>query len=277
MATVIAEAGISEASRQVEKIPLVLGTAQSEAEFEAYRAVLAARQPSDTIAKSAEFLKQYHKSGLSPFVRQAALFACEQLNQWEQVIAHGEAVLQELPESPLVLALTARAYAETGQPEKTIERALQALNSLSRMERPPGADEARWRSEVDRSRALVHLSMGTAYLRQAQESNREPGPHDVLERALASLESALRVDPENPLVSYRLASAVVLRRDLNRAAMYYAYTVVLGGSLGPVAKRKLEQLAKGQATEIDRVMSEARDEIRRRIAARREATRVTVP
>jgi len=277
LATLDAGAGVAAASRQADKAPRVVGTAQSDAEFEAYRAVLAARQPADTAAKAEEFLHLYQDSGLSPFVRQAAAFAYQQLNDWEHVISHGEAILRDLPGSPLVLAMTARAYAETGRPERSIERALSALGVLSRMKRPGEADEAQWRSEIDRSKTLIHLSLGTAYLRQAQEANAEPEAHRSVERALASLESALRIDPENSLVSYRLALGYAFRRDLDRAAVYYAYTVALGGNLGPLAKRKLEQLLKSQASEIERVIGEAKNEIRGRTAAKREASGAAVP
>jgi hypothetical protein len=75
------------------------------------------------------------------------------------------------------------------------------------------------------------------------------------------------------MASYRLALAYALKNERNLAARYYGYTIVLGGSVSSLARAKLQQLVGGSSEEIERVVNTAREEVRRRIEARRLPTK----
>ena len=56
-----------------QKAERIVGTAQSEEEFQAYQEVLRAGQPREMARHAEEFLERYPESGLSAFVHQAAV------------------------------------------------------------------------------------------------------------------------------------------------------------------------------------------------------------
>ena len=253
--------------------PRVLGTAQSDEEFQAYQEVLKGKTPEEVVRNAEEFLKRYPNSGLTAYVRQGAVLAYDQLNDRERLIGHGEAVLQDLPENVAVLTILARTYADSDQPAKAIARAESALRAFARMPRPSTMSESEWSMQRKSVETGIHLSLGTAHLTLAIKTPVDQRAQ-TLEKAVVNLHSALAGDPESDVSSYRLGLAYLLKNDRENAAKYLAWAVALGGRLASVARTKLEQVCQAQANSqsIELLLSKARQEVQLKIREKQDAT-----
>ena len=128
--------GVADLRPGQQTAPRVVGTAQSNDEFEAYQKVLDIAEPNVAAKRAESFLQMYPDSGLSPYVHQAAVFAYQNLKDRASVIRHGEAVLQDLPDNSLVLSILARTFAEMEQPGLSIARGSAALQAAGEMPPP---------------------------------------------------------------------------------------------------------------------------------------------
>ena len=223
----------------------MLGTAQSNEEFEAYQQVLEVAEP-QTVARRAEsFLQTYPDSGLSPYVHQAAVFAYQDLKDRANVVRHGEAFLKDLPDNSLILSILARTFAEMEQPALSIARGTAALRAAGQMPRPAAIDQSAWVAERANLEANIRLSLGMAYLTLAV-TEPAPGKEEPLRNALDNLHKALDGDPASGPASYRLGLAYLMKEEREQALKFLARTVALGGPLATVARAKIDQVLRSQ-------------------------------
>jgi hypothetical protein len=254
------------AEQQSSPAPPVLGTAQSEREFDAYSGVVTAREPKAVAQSAEEFLQRYPDSGLAAYVHQSAMQAYYQLADMAQVIRHGEAALRDLHGNPVLLGLVGAAYLDQRQPEKAVEKARAALEAIAKMDLPERSDRAAQRAQLNALESAVHLTLGSAILdispRASAESETNPG----LTEAIVSLEKSLAKNPTSDEASYRLATALDLQAEPNGALRYYAWTVALGGPRAASADTKLKDLCRSQRRSEENAVAIARLEIEKNLA-----------
>lgn len=258
------------ANNQVNGAPRVLGTAQSEQEFDAYRAVLAASDAHAAAAAAESFLQQYSNSGLAPYVHQSAVRAYSQLGDMEQIIRHGEAALVDLPGNALLLSLVGAAYLEQRHLEQAVKCEKAALAAIGKMEPPAVLKRAAWQVQIDALQSRVHLTLGSALLEQFYQTPQAELAQNRLKDAASNLQQALDRDPRSAMASYRLASAFAAEHDSADAIRYYAWTVALGGSTAQIAQPKLAELCSSENRSMAEAVAEAQSEIEKQAAQMRD-------
>ena len=266
---------------QTQNTNRVLGTAQTDEEFEAYQLAVKSHAPQEAARNAEGFLKEYPNSGLSPYVHKVAVIAYQQLNDREKVISHGEAMLKDLPDNVAVLAILAQAYVESDDPAKAISRAETALKAFSGMPRPASITDTEWQARRDTIESNIRLSLGTAELTMALEDDRPNQKNEALGRAVENLQKSLASNPQLDAASYRLGLAYLAKNDQDAAAKYFAWTVALGESLSKTGEAKLEQVcqAQGKALHptIDDLVARAHRDLQKKRQQEREAASPVVP
>ena len=260
---------VGQTTADVQKAPRVVGTAQSNKEFEAYQNILSLKQPGAITRSAEDFLQTYPNSGLSPFIHQAAALAYQQLKDRTRVIRHGEAVLQDLPDNVVVLAILARTFAETDQPALSIARGTAALEAVGRMAPPSTVTESAWLAERANLETDLRLSLGTAYLTQAVK-DQPPKREDSLRHAIENLQKSHDGDPTSGPANYRLGLAHLMKGDSDKALKFLAWTVALDGALSAVARARLEQVISSQSRlkAIDELVQKAKEDLQKAIQAK---------
>lgn len=249
------------AQSQTSTATRVLGTAQSDDEFEAYREVLTASDaPAVTIAAE-KFLKTYPTSGLAPYVHQSAVRAYYQLGEMAQAVQHAEIALQDLPGNAVLLSLVSAAYLEQAQWEKAVDRARAALIAIAKLDPPAGVDRAAWQAQADALASNVHLTLGSALLEMSRRATQGPASATWLKEATSELRQALGSNPGSDMASFRLASALDAAHDTTGAIHYYAWTIALGASRAQVAQIKLTELCRSDSRLVSDAMASARSDI----------------
>jgi tetratricopeptide (TPR) repeat protein len=251
------------AEPQASPAPRILGTAQSEQEFDAYSAVVTTREPRALIQAAEQFVQRYPDSGLAAYVHQSATQAYYQLTDMAQVIRHGELALRDLHGNAVLLGLVSAAYLDRRQPEKAADRATAALHAIAKMELPQGADRIAWRAQVNALDSAVHLTLGSALLEMSLHASAASDTKRRLAEATASLAQALAKNPASAEASYRLAMALDAQADSDNALRYYAWTVALGGAQADSADTKLEELCQSRGRSAKDAVASARAEIER--------------
>lgn len=249
------------AAPQATQAPKILGTAQSEQEFDAYSAVITARESRALIQAAEQFVQRYPNSGLAAYVHQSATQAYYQLSDMAQVIRHGELALQDLPGNAVLLGSVSAAYLDQRQPEKAADRAAAALRAIAKMETPAGADRIAWRAQVNALDSAVHLTLGSALLEMSHYGSAASDTKRRLTEATASLTQALAKNPASSEASYRLAMVLDARGDSDNALRYYAWTVALGGAQAAPADTKLEGLCRSRGRSAKDAIERARADI----------------
>jgi tetratricopeptide (TPR) repeat protein len=254
------------AEQQPSQAPQVLGTAQSEQEFDAYRGVVTAREPRALAQAAEQFLQTYPDSGLAAYVHQSAMQAYYQFADMAQVIRHGEAALRDLHGNAVLLGLVSAAYLDQGQPAKAVECARAALEAITKMDLPERVDRAAQRAQLNALDSAVHLTLGSALLDILLHA---PGAADAkpeLAEAISSLQQALMENPASEDASYRLAIASDARDNPDEALRYYAWTVALGGARASSADSKLKELCRSRGRSETDAIAGARAEIEKGMA-----------
>ena len=253
-------------ARREPSAPRVLGTAQSDDEFQAYRNLFGASTPQQAVSMAEDFLKTYPQSGLTPYVHQTAVTACRQLNDVNKVIVHAEAVLVDLPRNPVILTMLAQAYLDAHRPEEAIDRAEAAL--LHAEELPPAGVGGH--KQISELKADNYATLGAAYLMWLHQG-KDDWPMDVgLTKVVENLATAVNLNPAHADASYYLALACLLQGDDERSLRYYARAAALGGPTAEKARTDLgrlyRKLGKGGPSEISRLIARARKDIQTELA-----------
>jgi tetratricopeptide (TPR) repeat protein len=255
---------VMSGEQQLDPAPRVLGTAQSEEEFDAYSSAVSPSAPR-TMAQAAEkFLQQYPSSGLAPYVHQSAARAYYQLGNMSQVAQHGEAALKDLPGNALLLSLVSAAYLKQGLPEKSVDRARIALAAIAKLQPPPSAEHNGWQAQVNKLKSNLHLTLGSALLEISQQDPHASAVSNWLKDSATNLQEFLAANPQSETGSYRLAEAFAAEHDSPEAIHYYAWTVALAGPDSQVARAKLEDLCRSEKRSAQDAIAAALSEIKLR-------------
>jgi tetratricopeptide (TPR) repeat protein len=250
-----------DAQSQTSTTTRVLGTAQSDEEFDAYREVLTASDARAITVAAEKFLKNYPSSGLGPYVHQSAVRAYYQLGEMAQAAQHGEIALQDLPGNAVLLSLVSAAYLEETEWEKAADRARAALAAITKLEAPAGVDRAAWQAQADALASNVHLTLGSALLEMSRQATQAPTSATWLKEATSELRQTLASNPRSDLASFRLASALDVAQNTAGAIHYYAWTVVLAASRAQAAQIKLTELCRSDSRLMNDAIASARSDI----------------
>ena len=248
--------------------PRVLGTAQSDDEFQAYRDLFSPSTPQQVVSVAEDFLKTYPQSGLTPYVHQAAVTAYRQLNDVNKVIVHAEVVLVDLPQNPVVLTMLGQAYVDVHRPEQAIDRAKAALRYAEEL---PLADVGQHkRTQMSELRADNYATLGMAYLMRLHQG-KDDSPMDVgLAKVVENLLRAVKLNPVHAGASYYLALAYAAQSDDENSLRYYARAATLGGQTAEKARRDLgrlnRKLGKSGPAGITKLITRARKDIQTELA-----------
>ena len=246
--------------------PRVLGTAQSDDEFQAYRNLFGASTPQQVVSVAEDFLKTYPQSGLTPYVHQTAVTAYRQRNDVKKVIVHAEAVLVDLPRNPVILTMLAQAYIDVHRPEEAIDRAEAALRYAEELPLAAVGEH----KQISELKADNHATLGAAYLMRLHQG-KDDWPMDVgLTKVVENLATAVNLNPAHADASYYLALAYALQGDDERSLRYYARAAALGGPTGEKARTDLgrlyRKLGKGGPSGITKLIARARKDIQTELA-----------
>ena len=249
--------------------PRVLGTAQSEDEFQAYHDLFGPLTPQQVVSVSESFRKTYPHSGLTPYVHQTAVMAYRQLNDVNKVIVHAEAVLVDLPQNPVILTMLAQAYADVHRPEQAIDRAKAALRHADEG-LPLAAVGEHKRTQISELKADNYATLGMAYLMRLHQG-KDDSPMDVgLAKVVENLLMAVKLNPAHADASYYLALAYAVQSDDEKSLRYYARAAALGGQTVEKARRDLGRLyrkmGKSGPGGITKLIARARKDIQTELA-----------
>jgi tetratricopeptide (TPR) repeat protein len=257
---------VASEEQELRHPPRVLGTAQSEQEFDAYRAVLMAPEPRAVAQAAERFLQKYPDSGLAAYVHQSAVQAYYQLADTAQVIRHGEAALRDLQGNAVLLGLLSAAYLDNRQLEKAVECARAAKEAITKMKLPERADRATQRSQLNALDSGVHLTLGSALLDMSLQAPAAADLKPQLAEATSNLRQALMESPASEDASYGLARTLELQNDLDEALRFYAWTVALRGARAASADAKLKELCRSRGRSQTDAVARARAEIEQGMA-----------
>ena len=256
-------------ARQELSTPRVLGTAQSEDEFQAYRDLFGPLTPQQVVSVAGSFLKTYPHSGLTPYVHQTAVTAYRQLNEVNKVIVHAEAALVDLPQNPVILTMLAQAYVDAQGPEEAIDRAEAALRCAGEQLTLALVGE-HGSTQISELKADNYAILGMAYLMRLHQG-KDDLPMDVgLAKVVENLVMAVKLNPAHTDASYYLALAYALQSDDEKSLRYYARAAALGGQTAEKARTDLgrlyRKLGKSGPGGITKLIARARKDIQTELA-----------
>ncbi len=222
--------------------PRVVGQAGSVEEMEAFKSILAQTGPDPKLSKGLEFLEAFPNSGLTPLVHSEMAMAYRLQKDIDGFLRHGEEALKEMPDLPDLLATMAFFYSEKRQPVKATESANRALALLGTMEKPAQLTASDWAGQRFLLSGEAHYALGRVRLGQAQQADTTGNEDPTLREAVKHFRQTLEANPTHRYGAFRLAEAYQRQGDMHSSAKLYARTIAMGGSVGPYARERLEEI-----------------------------------
>lgn len=221
----------------------VVGQAASQAELDAWSAILGAATLAEKATMAGDFLKQFPESGLTANAHYLIAMNAYQEGNVDEFIKEAETTLAELPRSFDLLSHLAFYYAERHEPQKAVDRANAALGIISGLSKPFGSPAEEWVSEMAKVTAEVNYALGRAYLEWSFKTKGE-GSKENLQKAIAYFDTALQNDPQHDFANFRMATAVRNTGDVTRTLIYYGRCVAIGGAAAAPARNEIENILK---------------------------------
>lgn len=266
-----------------EPPPRIVGQARTQEEFDAWQAIEGAATLGEKAVLAERFLQAYPDSGLTPFAHQVIARNAYQQNDIQNFVQHAEKALEELPRNPDLLTPLAFVYSESGQSQKAIDRAQQALELITNVEYPGGVPAQDWVRQRVQLAADAYYALGRSYLSRfsatsGSDENKAQNPN--LRKAIEYLEQSVGQDPSHDYAYFRLGFAYANANEAVKSLENYARAVALGGIAAGPAQDQLErvyefikenmgdsQLAKMNVGEI---VARERQEIQQELAAKQQ-------
>ncbi len=258
--------------------PRVVGEPRSEAEMEAWQAIVGAEDSKRRGQLAHKFLRDYPDSGLTAHANRVLAHEALDRNDLESFILYGEESLIELPDTPELLAPLANLYSEKGEAAKAIEYATRALPLLDESGgKVEAMSSTEWVTFRQRLRASAHYALGRSHLEVWSTSS--PRPPEPLKQAVEHLNRALEMEPENGYAAFRLGFAEGVSRNPEGAVLAYARAAIVEGpAAGPARKnleKRLQTLQKNPQSKwaqmsVKEVLEEERERLEAQLAEREE-------
>jgi len=211
-----------------------------DAEFNAYDAVVQSTQPEEIIRLGKKFLDLFPESDLAIFIHKRLAISYQQLNDYDNLVLHGEKTIELRPDDPDIRPALAMAFAERGENNRAIDYAVEGLRILETIDKPADTPIRRWVMVRDRAVADANYAQGLAYLKK---SIGMVGDNTViLNRSIEHLEKAVEADPRFDAAYFRLGYTHTRLNNANKAIESYAQAVALDGIAAQLALQQLQTL-----------------------------------
>ena len=230
----MSEDDIDEALESIDSIKLF------DAVFMAYDAVIQSTQPEEVIQLGKKFLALFPENDLASSIHKRLAISYQQLNDYDNLVLHGEKTIELNPEDPDIRPTLAMAFAEQGENNKAIDYAVEALRILETIEKPADVPIRRWIVLRDRGVADANYAQGLAYLKKSLGTMGDSTV--ILNRSVGYLEKAIEADPRFDSAYFRLGYTHTRLNDADKAIESYAQAAALDGIAAQLAIEQLETL-----------------------------------
>lgn len=212
------------------------------AERRAFVALYGTRSARERLKLSDEFLARYPQSWVLPQVDEVAAKAAIELGDYDRTLTYGRESLRLLPENPLLLVPLANVEVQRGMTAKAKENARNAIEYLDRFGRPATIPRGKWPEVKRRLEASCYFVLGRAASAEALRLAAGSRQIALLEDSLDALLKARALDPSDPESAYLAGLNDLALGRGEDAALNFAATVELGGTLKPQALKRLRKL-----------------------------------
>ena len=230
----MSEDDIDEALESIDSIKFF------DAVFMAYDAVIQSTQPEEVIQLGKKFLALFPENDLASSIHKRLAISYQQLNDYDNLVLHGEKTIELNPEDPDIRPTLAMAFAEQGENNKAIDYAVEALRILETIEKPADVPIRRWIVSRDRGVADAYYAQGLAYLKKSLGTMGDSTV--ILNRSVGYLEKAIEADPRFDSAYFRLGYTHTRLNDADKAIESYAQAAALDGIAAQLAIEQLETL-----------------------------------
>jgi tetratricopeptide (TPR) repeat protein len=240
-----------------------------DAEFAAWQIVAGTNEPAEVIKSGTTFLERFPTSDIAPYVHKRMAFSYQQLNDYDNLVLHGEKTIELLSDDLDIRPMMALAFAERGDNNRAIDLAQQGLELLGTMEKPADIPISLWILRKDRAMSDCNYAQGLAYLKKS--SGMAGGGEFMLKRAVEYLAEATESDPDFDAAYFRLGYAYTRLNEAEMAVESYARAVAADGIASDLAREQLVSILdflKRDTSTVDQMIQEQRDYIDQRIAER---------
>ena len=211
-----------------------------DAEFRAYDAIFQLTQPEEGIQQGKKFLDLFPESDLAAFVHKRLALFYQQLNDYDNLVLHGEKTIELRPEDPDIRPSLAMAFAEQGENNRAIDYAVEALRILETIEKPADTPIRQWVAFRNRAAADANYAQGLAFLKKSLGT---AGDRTViLNRSVEYLQKAVEADPKFDFAYYRLGYTYTMLENADNAIESYARTAAIEGMAAELALEQLQRL-----------------------------------
>jgi tetratricopeptide (TPR) repeat protein len=238
-----------------------------DAAFAAWQAIAGTNLPEDVIQLGAVFLERFPTNDIAPYVHKRMAFSYQQLNDYENLIIHGERTIELLSDDPDIRPMMALAFAERGDNNRAIDLAQQGLEVLQAMEKPADVPVGQWILRKERAISDSNYAQGLAYLKKS--SGMAGGGEAMMKRAVEYLGEATESDPEFDAAYFRLGYAYTRLNEAELAIESYARAVASEGIASELAREQLLSILgflKRDPSTSDQLVQEQRAYIDQKIA-----------
>ena len=230
------EDDIDEALESIDSIKFF------DAVFMAYDAVIQSTQPEEVIQLGKKFLDLFPENDLASSIHKRLAISYQQLNDYDNLVFHGEKTIELNPEDPDIRPTLAMAFAEQGENNKAIDYGVEALRILETIEKPADTPIRRWIVLRNRGLADAYYAQGLAYLKKSLGTVGDSTV--ILNRSVGYLEKAIEADPRFDAAYFRLGYTHTRLNDADKAIESYAQAAALDGIAAQLAIQQLETLYK---------------------------------
>ncbi len=228
------EDDIDEVLKSIESIKFF------DAEFNAYDAVIQSIQAEEVIQLGKKFLDLFPESDLATFIHKRLAISYQQLNDYENLVFHGEKTIELSPNDPDIRPTLAMAFEERGENNKAIDYAVEGLRILEAIEKPADTPIRRWVVLRDRGMADANYAQGLAYLKKSLKMVGDNAV--ILNRSVEYLEKAIEADPIFDAAYFRLGYTYTRLNEAEKAIENYARAAALNGIAAQLALEQLQTL-----------------------------------
>ncbi|MEE2822868.1 MAG: tetratricopeptide repeat protein [Acidobacteriota bacterium] len=237
-----------------------------DAEFTAWQAHVGIGDPEGIVKSGAVFLERFPAGNITPYVHKRMAFSYQALNDYDNLVIHGERTIELLPEDLDTRSMLALALAERGDNNRAIDLAQQGLALVDSMEKPADVPLNQWLVRKARATSDANYAQGLAYLKKSSAG----GGEIMLKRAIEYLGEAVESDPESDKAYFRLGYAYTRLNDAEQAIVSYTQAVAADGVAKDIARDQLEGIMdflKRDVSTIDALVQEQRVIIEQKIEA----------
>ena len=211
-----------------------------DAEFNAYDAAIQSTQAEEVIQLGKQFLDLFPESDLATFIHKRLAISYQQLNDYENLVFHGEKTIELNPNDPDIRPTLAMAFAEQGENNKAIDYAVEGLRLLETLEKPTDTPIRQWVVLRDRGVADANYAQGLAYLKKSLGMVGDSTV--ILNRSVEHLEKAIEADPRFDAAYFRLGYTHTRLNNADKAIESYAQAAALDGIAAQLALEQLQTL-----------------------------------